>query len=182
MRQPSRHVLAIGVVVLVATAGVLAAGAPAAPQSDAATNDSGAGIPTGEVNTTDADVEIVGVETDLLGKSVAYTGDVNGDGHDDVAIGAPFNDSTAHRAGAVYLFFGPLENASLNASDADVTLFGEASGDQAGKSIAAGDVDGDGYDDLVIGAPFNAAAGQNAGAVYVVPGGENMSATANLSG
>lgn len=81
-----------------------------------------------------------------FGGSVAPAGDVNGDGYPDVVVGA----STANgNTGAVYIYFGgPVMHATP-----DVILTGEASGDRFGISIStAGDVNGDGYPDLIVGA------------------------------
>ncbi len=101
---------------------------------------------------------------DLFGLSVGTAGDVNHDGHDDLIVSAPYNDACATDAGAVYIFFG---GPGLDGV-ADLTLTGLAAGDAFGYSAqTAGDVDGDGYHDIIAGAPYNDANGGNAGAAYV---------------
>jgi hypothetical protein len=88
----------------------------------------------------------------VLGHSVATAGDVNGDGYADVIVGAPSYDfnSVANR-GRVLVYLG---SASGLGSGAAWTADGDAAGDLYGTSVAtAGDVDGDGYSDLLIGGP-----------------------------
>jgi len=117
-----------------------------------------------------ADALLVGVaEDDYAGHSVAGVGDVDGDGFDDLLIGAPYDDTAATDAGAVYLKFGPV-TGTASLVMADVVLLAAAGGDGAGWAVAgAGDVDGDGLDDLLIGAPY-ASVGTFAGAAYLVLG------------
>jgi hypothetical protein len=76
------------------------------------------------------------------------TGDYNADGKDDLAVGAYGYNSNQGRA---YIFYGG-SMASENASGADVTLTGEATGNYFGSSITAGDWNSDGKDDLAVGA------------------------------
>lgn len=106
---------------------------------------------------------------DQAGFSVAGAGDVNGDGFNDLLIGAPFNGSV----GAVYLVLGSASPTGGALSTA-IKYTGELSGDQAGFSLAGGgDVNGDGFDDFLVGAPFNddgAGSGTDDGAVYLVLG------------
>ncbi len=140
-----------------------------------------AGTLSGSIPLSDADTTILGAATnDTLGSSMAPAGDVNGDGNEDVLVAAPLNDDGAENAGAVYLFYGPVEDGEINAENADVTLTGEASGDWAGYSVGAGDVNGDGTSDVIVGAPLNDYAAASAGAAYVVYGGD-LSGTMSLS-
>ncbi|MCB9759359.1 MAG: FG-GAP repeat protein [Alphaproteobacteria bacterium] len=118
---------------------------------------------------------------DAAGESVALGPDVNGDGYDDALIGAPFNDDSATDAGAAYLFFGPTTTAT-NLTAADVILTGEVAGDRAGWSVSGGgDMDQDGYDELLVGAWGNDNGGTNAGAAYLFYGDTVSSGTWSLS-
>ena len=104
------------------------------------------------------------------------TGDFNGDGNIDLALGAAFSGAVFggaagdEEAGSVYVFLGPLAAGTeeIRVEDADIVLTGVA-GEQAGRSLASGDITGDGLDDLVIGAP--AAGG---GRVYLVGGAATL--------
>ncbi len=85
-----------------------------------------------------------------FGTSVASAGDVNGDGYDDVVIGAPFYGPDD--GGAAFLFLGSATGLSATP---DWTTFGHQTNGELGTSVAsAGDVNGDGYDDVVVGAPL----------------------------
>ena len=87
--------------------------------------------------------------SDYFGCSVATAGDVNGDGYADVVVGAR-GYSGQHRAGVRVSGWG---GASGLATTAATTLTGEAANDFFGSSVAtAGDVNGDGYADVVVGA------------------------------
>lgn len=104
------------------------------------------------------------------GFAVTGIGDFNGDGARDIAVGAPLGESQ-HGAGAVFVVFGPLR-ADMNLREADLRLLGESDGDLAGAALASpGDVDQDGYDDLLIGAPGADRGAVDGGAVYLVRGG-----------
>jgi hypothetical protein len=86
----------------------------------------------------------------LFGSAVAAAGDVNGDGYDDVAVGAPLYDRGQEDEGAAFLFYGSPAGPSLTPA---WTASGRQVGARFGTSLAAvGDVDGDGYDDLAVGA------------------------------
>jgi hypothetical protein len=88
---------------------------------------------------------------DRFGHSVASAGDVNGDGYADLVVGAPGADPDGREgAGTASVFLG---SASGVAARPARVLEGAAAGDQFGWSVAsAGDVNGDGYADLVVGA------------------------------
>jgi hypothetical protein len=84
------------------------------------------------------------------GYAVASAGDVNGDGYDDVLVGAPLHSQLAEKDGAAYLFYG--SDDGLSATAGWVTGSGYK-GSQFGQSLdSAGDVNGDGYDDVIVGA------------------------------
>jgi autotransporter-associated beta strand protein len=120
---------------------------------------------------------------DLSGISVASAGDVNGDGFDDLIIGAHLADPNGLSSGASYVVFGHDGGfaANLNLSSLDGSngfqISGEAAGHLSGVSVAsAGDVNGDGFDDLIIGAPGADPNGSLSGASYVMFGGPGLSA------
>jgi hypothetical protein len=118
-------------------------------------------------------------ENDYSGSSVASAGDVNGDGFDDLVIGASGADpGRRFEAGETYVVFGRGAGfaPSLALSSLDGTngfrLDGIDQYDRSGRSVAsAGDVNGDGFDDLVIGAYAADPGGRDfAGETYVVFG------------
>jgi hypothetical protein len=121
--------------------------------------------------TPPADITITGESADDdFGWQVAPAGDVNGDGIQDVIIGAPSNDAVADFAGRAYLFYGPF-TGNIDAADADAIISAEAFGDNLGFSVAsAGDVNNDGFDDLIIGARSNDTRGIQSGRVYLFYG------------
>lgn len=107
---------------------------------------------------------------DLAGFGLAGVGDVNGDGFGDLLVGAPFNDVGGSNAGAVYVVTGSATLASTNLGSFPI-IIGEAANDEAGRTLApAGDVNGDGYMDMLVGVMTQDSAATNAGAVYLMLG------------
>ena len=126
---------------------------------------------------------------DFSGVSVSSAGDVNGDGIDDLIIGAFRADPNGSESGQSYVVFGnstgfspTLDLSTLNGTNGFI-LNGIAAGDQSGISISsAGDVNGDGIDDLIIGAIFADPNGYSSGQSYVVFGNSTgFSPTLDLS-
>ena len=115
---------------------------------------------------------------DFSGSSISSAGDVNGDGYDDVLIGAYQNDESGSDAGATYLVYGTSNTYSSTYQLSDlngttgVKLTGLNAGDQFGYSVsAAGDFNGDGFDDVLVGAPLGERnSGNNNGESYILFG------------
>ncbi|MCA9136758.1 MAG: DVUA0089 family protein, partial [Planctomycetales bacterium] len=136
---------------------------------------------------------ILGVDSsDLAGVSVSDAGDVNGDGFDDLLIGAygadAMGDSKSSAGESYIIFGGPLMPATIdlaNLGSAGITIYGAEFADNSGTSVSgAGDVNGDGFDDLLIGADYADALGNaksNAGESYVIFGGAALPATIDLA-
>ena len=123
---------------------------------------------SGDVNLSSADVELRGDhQQDKAGESVSGAGDVNGDGYDDVLIGASGEDTAGNEAGAAYLVYGPVTWV-YDLAQADTRFYAESSYDGVGESVSgAGDVNGDGFDDVLIGAPGAGSGGPNVGTAYL---------------
>lgn len=100
--------------------------------------------------------------------------DFDADGHGDVVVGVPGESAFGSLAGAAYLYYGPVSGSlTLGTATADVAFHGDTSGEQAGERLAGvPDVDGDGDDELLIGAPLWGS--QDEGRAYLLLGVEGL--------
>ncbi len=109
---------------------------------------------SGEVPGDLANARLMGPGHDVWsGQSVAVSSDVTGDGIADVLIGAPRDDEGEINAGAVYVVAGPVSGLS-GVDEAGIRLKGTVFGEMAGSYVTAGDVNGDGIDDVIVGSPL----------------------------
>ncbi|MBD3241991.1 MAG: hypothetical protein GF331_15485 [Chitinivibrionales bacterium] len=103
------------------------------------------------------------------GISVAPAGDVNGDGYGDVVVGAPRYDDGQTDEGVAFVYYGSA--TGLSSSPDDVLQANVASAGFGRSVNTAGDVDGDGYSDVIIGSPTFTSGQTDEGAAYIYLGG-----------
>ncbi len=121
--------------------------------------------------TDDADFWIAGAnDDDNLGRAIV-SGDLNGDNYDDLVVSASGASPNGRSdAGIVCIFFGNssflnTSNIDLSSTQADVSIWGAQADDELGMSLGVGDVMNNGYNSLLIGAPYRSA---STGAVFVI--------------
>jgi len=125
---------------------------------------------------------------DRSGHSVSSAGDVNGDGLADVIVGAYFDDPNGSNSGASFVVFGKSDGTAVELSDVEnsiggFVLNGVSANDFSGSSVSgAGDVNGDGFTDVIVGATGDDPNGSSSGASYVVFGGDFSSTVDFLGG
>ncbi len=146
-------------------------------------------LDAGETDLSQADATLNGLaDADYMGRSLDGGHDLNGDGVADMVITAFKAGVAGIDAGEVYTIYGPFEG-EVDLADSDGILTGERPGDWVGtRAAVAGDIDGDGTPDLIVGADGHDAGGENAGAGYLVlgpPAGEmliHLAARATITG
>jgi hypothetical protein len=121
-------------------------------------------LASGDLDVVDAPVTIAGVDSYGYVGEGATTGDLDGDGSDDLALPA--------LGGGAYVFYGPLVDGAWLTTDAElrVETTAPSAGGFASSAMFVGDVTGDGYDDLALGDALDSAGGDTAGAVYLLSG------------
>ena len=126
------------------------------------------------LNIASADIFFEGISSSGEGfGQVAAFGDINGDGYADILTSGPYFNGGAANDGAAYVFYGGASPASVQqASTASIVLSSVAGSSQLfGGSVALGDVNGDGYDDLLVGAYGYNNGSYGDGAAYFFWGG-----------
>jgi len=149
-----------------------------------------------DLATTAADLTVFGGDADdyLADRFSLAQGDFNGDGIDDILMGAPKAsgpDNARNNAGEAYVILGSSDlggTVDISKNHQDFTVVGAAPGDNLGFVVASGDVNGDGIDDILVGARF---AGSfegsfedsliNAGEAYVIFGSPDLSGTVDTA-
>ncbi|MFZ4410960.1 MAG: VCBS domain-containing protein, partial [Paracraurococcus sp.] len=136
---------------------------------------SGTAVDLGAVALGIGGFKIIGEDAGDRAAFVSAAGDVNGDGRADLLIGALGNDAGGADSGAAYVVFGKAGGTGVNLDAVALgtggfKIIGEAAGDKAAIVSAAGDINGDGLADLLVGAANTGASNSGRGAAYVVFG------------
>ena len=135
----------------------------------------------GSIAASDFDVRFSGdSEYGSDGSRMSASGDMNGDGQADVAIGS-YNDSDGSgwggdTPGSLAVFSGAtFADDTLDIDEGDDLIMGADDNDYFGYSLVLADLTGDGYDDAIVGAPYNDDGEDNGGAIYVIAGNTSLS-------
>jgi len=132
-----------------------------------------------DLSTTPADITVCGAAAYDFSGCAVTSGDINGDGYDDLIIGAYMaspGDPARTNAGETYVIFATSFTSpttiDLSTESADITVCGAAAYDFSGSAVASGEINGDSYDDIIVGAPEASPGGRAyAGETYLIAGG-----------
>lgn len=128
----------------------------------------------GSLFTSSSDIRIRGRDGHRLGgetRSVVSLGDVDGDGTPDLLVGAIGDNTNEQGAGAVFLFTADTLTPDADVLFAEASIYGQAYDEESGTAAAApGDVNGDGFADLLWTAPMAARYADTGGAAYLMHG------------
>ncbi len=119
---------------------------------------------------------LFGLPGEGSGRGVSPAGDVNGDGIDDFVLSAPNSSRNRNASGTFFVVFGPVDGTAIDLTTIEqdsalgFAIYGAEEDDSAGVVAGGGDVNGDGFDDIVLGAQFADTAIINEGKAYVVFG------------
>ena len=131
----------------------------------------GSALTSGSTPATAATYRLTGTTYDF-GSALMTNSDLDGDGADEIVVGSAYADVNGSNSGVAYVFRWDGGWAStLDRSDAVASIYGSLTNDYLGNGLTGGaDLNGDGLEDIMIGAPGVDTGGTAAGAMYVIPG------------